>query len=664
MVAVICLVFSLLFYPCLAYYGQSTSTILWGYSQTINCVVSDGTFAYFGANMSVIKFDLAKMSINQTLAVSDPLSSVILYNNYLYFGTYTSPGKIHRLSLELSNLTTVTLTTGQDYLTTAVADGGIGYFGTFTNSGIVVKLSLDNATYLGYLNSGKYHASSVITSPGVAAFGSDTTSTLVTQVNLTSGIQIGTYTFTLPTRMIGGFVYNNSVCFASRVSTNTGFYKLPLSGLTPAFTATTLLSGNVTFFTRKDNIGHVVLDSSEICPYYFDTNLFSTPCISLPTSTANVPCGVLVNGYLYLGSNEASSVIYRVDLHRPCSTKFGTISHNQNLTVYSTNSTCGFCSDLKGIITCNDGNLTGNIDYNYTNCIEPCTCKFAAKDSQNPVVILHGANLTVYYQNYTCGGQCVQGSIYCNNTVMTGDIGFNYTSCSAVNTCPCSITIGGQAMNIPHLGKLTVYSQGSQCSSCLSVQGSVYCNNTVVYGDLSYGYSTCTPLLDCACNYSISNTWVTIPHNSNYSVYSTNSPCGSCSSVQGLVYCNNTFVSGDLSYVYDSCASLSNCSCTDAIGDTLLHGYNRTVYSTSVACDCSKYIGIITCENGNLTGKVDFTYSDCSGCGTPLLQPLNATLNVTSSNTVITMYFPESLNTSVTYGIANKSNGKYVRNFL
>lgn len=110
-------------------------------------------FAYFGTSGgSVVRVRLSDftgagaVSMSETNLQSATIDTV---NDYAYFGTFTSPGRIAKVSLsDFARVDGLTLDAGEEYLSSAVIDPGnnFAYFGTLTQPGIVVRIQLGDAT--------------------------------------------------------------------------------------------------------------------------------------------------------------------------------------------------------------------------------------------------------------------------------------------------------------------------------------------------------------------------------------------------------------------------------------------------------------------------------------------------------------------------------------
>ncbi|GAI52016.1 unnamed protein product, partial [marine sediment metagenome] len=69
-------------------------------------------------------------------------------NEFAYFGTSTSPGRVVQLGLaDFTRVGAITLATDENLLSSAVIDqpNGFAYFGTLTTPGRVVKVKLTQA---------------------------------------------------------------------------------------------------------------------------------------------------------------------------------------------------------------------------------------------------------------------------------------------------------------------------------------------------------------------------------------------------------------------------------------------------------------------------------------------------------------------------------------
>ncbi len=152
---------------------------------------TDG-FAYFGTYTEpgyIVKVDInpahafAKIdSISMGSYLKSAAIDTTAAIHYAYFGTYTQPGDV--LKINLSDFTntsahsTLTLNTGEDYLTSCVIDtaNGFIYFGTYTSPAQVIKIQTSDLTRQDKITmaavTDEYFSSAVIdTTNGYAYFG-------------------------------------------------------------------------------------------------------------------------------------------------------------------------------------------------------------------------------------------------------------------------------------------------------------------------------------------------------------------------------------------------------------------------------------------------------------------------------------------------------------
>jgi hypothetical protein len=160
----------------------------------VQCGVIDTAkgFAYFGTYFgTIVKINLSTFTRSDHLATSSEncfTSAVIdTVNGFAYFGSYTLPGKIVKVDLgygdpfsTFTQVGTLTLEAGENYLTSAVIDAasGFAYFGTSTPPGRVVKIRLSDFTRVGAITLAggeNYLTSAAIDPPmGHAFFGTST----------------------------------------------------------------------------------------------------------------------------------------------------------------------------------------------------------------------------------------------------------------------------------------------------------------------------------------------------------------------------------------------------------------------------------------------------------------------------------------------------------
>src|SRR2546422_986894 len=115
-----------------------------------------GGFAYFGT----VRVRLSNFTRVDSLTLNpgeSTLVSAVIYSaaRFAYFGTValppgtTNPAVIVKVRLsDFTRVDSLTLNTGESYLSSAVIDsaGGFAYFGTFTFPGIIVKVRLSDFT--------------------------------------------------------------------------------------------------------------------------------------------------------------------------------------------------------------------------------------------------------------------------------------------------------------------------------------------------------------------------------------------------------------------------------------------------------------------------------------------------------------------------------------
>jgi len=77
----------------------------------------------------------------------DNVSSLAVYGGYLYVGLHTLPGKIVKIDLStFTKVTTLTLAYGEDYVSSLAVYGGYLYVGLHTSPGKIVKIDLSTFT--------------------------------------------------------------------------------------------------------------------------------------------------------------------------------------------------------------------------------------------------------------------------------------------------------------------------------------------------------------------------------------------------------------------------------------------------------------------------------------------------------------------------------------
>ena len=196
-----------------------------------------------------------------------------------------------------------------------------------------------------------------------------------------------------------------------------------------------------------------------------------------------------------------------------------------------------------------------------------------------------------------------------------------------------------------------IFTADSACGSCDSVKEVITCSNGVLLGNTTSRTMNCTVRTDCPCP------GAGLSHNQTITLYSDSIYCGDCSEISSTITCLNGVVTGNVSQPFSNCTSLYNCSCTNSSIGTLNNGESRDFYSAQYApcgTSCDNLKQIVQCNNGKIVGYSSNLNKNCSDCVIPLENAFNATLNSTS--TIVTMYFPESPNTTVTYSFATNTS--------
>jgi hypothetical protein len=80
------------------------------------------------------------------------VASAITDGTHVYLGTSTVPGRIVKVRMaDLTRVDSLTLDSGENFISGSVSDGTFGYFGTFTYPGKIVKVRLADLDRIGAL---------------------------------------------------------------------------------------------------------------------------------------------------------------------------------------------------------------------------------------------------------------------------------------------------------------------------------------------------------------------------------------------------------------------------------------------------------------------------------------------------------------------------------
>ena len=153
--------------------------------------------------------------------------------------------------------------------------------------------------------------------------------------------------------------------------------------------------------------------------------------------------------------------------------------------------------------------------------------------------------------------------------------------------------------------EMNVYSVSHACN-CYNVVDTIWCTAGVLYGAKSYAYKTCTKD-DCSCTDPIVGN---VPYEQTVFIYSAPSACSCSEEVRTTVGCDDSgLLAAPAEFVYASC----NSTCCDHLGSKMADGTQATVYSSESPCNtCSGVTGTVYCDYGVLTGDTSFGYTTCS----------------------------------------------------
>jgi hypothetical protein len=545
----------------------------------------------FGGNLYITTNSAANLIIHKIILVTFTLetsihyypisnaSTVVVYQDLAYFATYTSPVNLAVVNLTSLSLQSSTNVSGE-FATSAILVGKYLYIGAFSyedhQKKIVVQFDIILQAEITNIEDGSISPFPLTTA---ATYGNYLFFGFTAKVSVFQISPFEYYGFVIldVTDDIVSVVTNGNFAFFGTLTRVVQFDMASLSYFqtinVPKKMSSVVLVGELAYFGTTEApasiyrvnvavdcagaVGGLLLNNSSRTVYPVDASCSCSP--------GNVFC---YGGNLTGNSDYTYSTCSKLTAGCSCMTPFGNLDSNASLVVYSTYGVCSpTCDQVKGILTCVDGDLVGITNFNYTTCSPSTRCH--CRDAVGGVL---GDSLSrvVYSQSGMCNNTCntVQGIITCNNATLSGDVTFPFADCTPNTKCPCTDIVGGVVL---HNQTKTVYSQAGICeSTCDSIRGNISCLNGVLNGSVSYKYSTCNPNTACS-------------------------------------------------------------SCPNAVGGLLKYLESRAVYLTNCDTNCAAMKGNITCNNGNIIGNAGYLYLSCDECVplvTPVNVTLNSTDSV------------------------------------
>ena len=302
---------------------------------------------------------------------------------------------------------------------------------------------------------------------------------------------------------------------------------------------------------------------------------------------------------------------------RSCLLADGTsIGHGNTPTLYK-QSTVLFgqnCAAFSQVRTCNDGALSGNFEYQYTNCTAQgagACIVVASSTASTPVA--HSAQRDFYQVERVVYDQLCNNykqTRVCTDGYLSGNVTYKYPSCQVTPAKTCTL----DNVTIAHTAKYTFYSARSVASgaSCSSLGQERTCTDGTLSGTATNQYSVCAPTGTRWCLLDGKYTG----HNTSGTYYSQKTvPFGnSCSQFSQTRLCTDGTLAGSSSYQYASCSASTAAACT-LDGKTVDHGASAAFYSVTAPPTgetCEAYQQIRYCNDGFLSGSASFSQQSCS----------------------------------------------------
>lgn len=271
------------------------------------------------------------------------------------------------------------------------------------------------------------------------------------------------------------------------------------------------------------------------------------------------------------------------------------------------------CAAFQGTRTCQGGILSGDSSYRYSSCsvagAESCTVTVGTTTT----TVAHGASRSFWSIDsvaYTSSCDAVKLSRTCNDGILSGSSAYKYPTCKVIAEKTCEI----DGITVTGGTKRTFYSARSVGGegSCDSIDQERTCANGVLSGEAKYQYAYCAPNGQRYCVQDAAY----VAHNASRTFYATKTPAfgSTCSQFSQSRKCTDSVLEGNGSYAYATCTEPTGASCT-IDGTTVSHNQTRTFYSRSSAPsggNCAEYSQSRTCIDGTLSGSNDFDRSSCS----------------------------------------------------
>ena len=328
--------------------------------------------------------------------------------------------------------------------------------------------------------------------------------------------------------------------------------------------------------------GQTIQHNDVVAAFQFSTVPYGTTC-----QQENRVCynGALNGSFSFASCN--------VEAPQSCLFNGQTVAHGQNVVAFQASSVPygGQCS--QEIRTCDNGVLSGTLQYASCNVESAASCLF------NGQTIADGQTVQAFAaSNVPYGSTCSVESRTCTNGTLSG----SYASGSCTVAPPASCNLSGQ--EVVSGSSVTAYQASTVPYGSSCVSESRVCTNGSLSG--SYQYLSCSgsppPAGSCTFNGQ------TVLSGASVTAYlASNVPYGTTCSSQSRT-CANGSLSG--TYTYASCTVAPPVNCTFN-GQTVVSGSSVTAYKTATlnnkgVCESQTR----TCTNGSLSGS--YKYSSCN----------------------------------------------------
>jgi hypothetical protein len=256
-----------------------------------------------------VKIDLSTFSEVSTLTLAtgeNRIWALAVSGGYLYAGLYTYPGKVVKIDLStFTKVSTLTLATGENYVYSLAVSGGYLYAGVYTSPGKVVKIDLSTFTKVSTLTfaSGEDYVCSLAVSGSYLYAGLYTSPGKVVKIDLSTFSEVSALTFATGEELVYSLAVSGSYLYAGLALVPGEVVKIDLSTFSEV-SALTFATGESVVWVLAVSGGYLYagLDTSPGKVVGIDLSTFTkVSTLTLATGENYVYSLAVSGGYLYAG---------------------------------------------------------------------------------------------------------------------------------------------------------------------------------------------------------------------------------------------------------------------------------------------------------------------------------------------------------------------------